>query len=83
MANANTASRHNESLAEFNGAGPTIDAEVHLPKPNIVDAVKANKGLIATVFGIASVLFVGVKLRGDLQEVTEAIAEQEVEVGQQ
>lgn len=80
MANANNIKTHNESLADFNGTRETVDAECHLPKPTMVDAVKANKGVIALFAGIATAVIFGLKLRGDVQEATEAIVEKEEEL---
>jgi hypothetical protein len=69
-----------ESTAEFNGAGPTVDAAVSVAKPNVGKLLNENKGyVVASVIGAAVGLLVHNKLVGGVAksaQKVQSVAEQ-------
>ena len=60
MSQSKTAT-HNESRAEFNGTGETVDAAVTVVKPDLVGLVQENKRVLVG----ATIAFVGGMLLKD------------------
>jgi hypothetical protein len=71
---------HNESKAEFNGTGSTVDAEVHIAKPNVGQLYRENKNLVA----VGVVAFVsGIILKDKLVGVVAKSAHKTAEVAEE